>query len=138
MRKPEQRLWDRMNKAIGKFVFIERVENIVSLGTPDLHVQYNKTHTWVELKQVAKIPARAHTPLLGPAKGLNPNQRNWHLEFSRFGGRSVIVIGVGAREILTIPGTFGDDVNTMSYAALRGLSISNDFDHLMLNLMGIK
>lgn len=93
-RKPEQRLWDRMRAALDpKMVHLERVENLVGSGMPDVLAVSGGVVTWCELKAVDAPPARVTTPLLGASKGLNQEQANWHLTWQAHGGRSCVIIG---------------------------------------------
>lgn len=75
MRKEEQRVWDTMKRNAPADLWMERVENMVGDGMPDLWIGARR-HCWVELK-AAKMPKRATTPLLG-ADGLRTSQTNWH------------------------------------------------------------
>ncbi len=114
MRKQEQRLWDRMREKAKKLasVRLERVENLVNVGTPDVLALSRGIVTWCELKAIDEFPVRAATQVLG-AKGLSVAQRNWHKDWFASGGNSVVLIGVGPNVILGISGFFGDSVNAM-------------------------
>lgn len=134
MRKPEQRLWDRMRaKAVAPRVRLERIENLVGDGTPDVIAISHGQVTWIELKAVDAFPAKAETRVLG-AKGLNISQRNWHYNWYAEGGRSLIVIGINISQIYAIPGFLADAVNDMSRGDLGKYAIALDwtglFDHL--------
>lgn len=76
MRKDEQRVWDTMKRNAPDGLWMERVENMVADGMPDLWVGSMLRHCWVELK-AAKMPKRVTTPLLG-SDGLRTSQMNWH------------------------------------------------------------
>ena len=132
MRKQEQRLWDRMRAAKGasanRFV-MERMENLVGVGTPDVLVLKNGQVTWVELKSVDAFPVKEATRVLG-AKGLSVSQRNWHYEWYAHEGRSLILVGVGKGHIYAIPGFLADAVNDMSRLDLEKYSIANGWTAL--------
>ena len=134
MRKPEQRLWDRMRaaKVAAPSVRLERIENLVGAGTPDVIALRSGQVTWVELKSVDNFPTKATTRVLG-AKGLSVAQRNWHYEWYAQQGRSVILVGVAHAQIYTIPGFLADAVNEMSRTELGKNSIADSwttlFDH---------
>lgn len=100
-----------------KRVRLERIENLVGVGIPDALALAAGRVTFCELKAIAAPKARATTPLLGAAKGLNPEQRNWHLEWARHGGRSLVVVGVGPKTLYVIEGKLADHIN--SYTALQ-------------------
>ena len=124
MRLPEQRLWDSMSSNVTIGVWLQRVENGLGAGMPDVHsiVRFTSAVAWIELKATEVWPKRETTPALGEKKGLNVDQRNWHLTWLQHGGTSWILIGVGRyskRELFLVPGRRADDVNGMSRVALR-------------------
>lgn len=127
MRKQEQRLWDRMRNNRPHDVRLERMENGVGEGTPDVCVLAGGIVSWVELKARETPPARPDTPLLSAAHGANPAQRNWHMDWMRHGGRSFFLIGVGkgatAKQWL-LPGAMYDAVNDMSLDAVRAAAVA--------------
>lgn len=130
MRKTEQKLWDRLRaKAVAPRVHLERIENLVGVGTPDVIALSNGQATWVELKAVEAFPAKAATRVLG-AKGLSVSQRNWHYVWHANGGNSIILIGVGPTTIYAIPGFLADAVNDMSRNDLEKRSVIKDWDGL--------
>jgi hypothetical protein len=110
MRKLEQRLWDRMRKHLLGVMYVERVENVVSPGRPDVDVMIHGVTLPIELKAVANYPVRPSTPVLGRAHGLNVNQLNWWLRWQRLGGVGAILIGVRL-DIYLVPGKHADEVN---------------------------
>jgi len=135
MRKVEQRLWDRMREALGNKLRLERVENIVSVGTADVLSLANGRVTPVELKAVEAYPARASTRVLGD-KGLSREQRNWHLSWRHHGGESLILIGVGSRDLFVVPGLHADDVNDMNAQELAQHSVAQTWQQLFIALGG--
>lgn len=127
MRLPEQRLWDRMRKALGGKLRLERVENLVSVGDPD--VTSTAPGNWVtrvELKW-APLPKRRSTAVLG-RDGLSLAQRNWHLEHKRF-GISYVLVGVESA-IFTIDGALHDEINSFTIDELREHSMANNWEEL--------
>ena len=139
-RKPEQKLWDRMRKATDKAkIRLERIENAVSDGIPDvLAIARGGVVTFVELKQIEAFPMRATTRLLPSGKGLRLSQRNWHLEWNRHEGRSLIVVGVGLQTIYCVPGVFADEINSMTEARMRTFSVANGWQEVERYLRGYK
>lgn len=107
MRKPEQKLADRVRKAIGHLVLIERIENSAGFGTPDACVLHpvSARVTWVEHK-VATLPKRAGTRLQYDHP-LTDEQKNWHLRWTSRRGHSLILIGCGTR-LYAVPGDLAD------------------------------
>lgn len=108
-RKKEQKLWDRLRKAAAGRIHTERIENVVGVGRPDVDTLCAGSFVPIELKQVTGWPVRAGTRVLGD-EGLSVAQRNWHLTWRRWGGESLIVVGVGL-EVFGFPGTAADCVN---------------------------
>lgn len=129
MRKPEQRLWDRMRGALGNRLRLERIENIVNVGTPDVLSLASGTVVPVELKAVECYPAREATRVLGD-KGLSRDQRNWHHSWRAHGGFSVILVGVGSYDLYAIPGWLADEVNDMSARQLSDAAMARTWDSL--------
>ena len=72
-----------MRRAIGKDVRLERIENVVGVGTPDVLACCHIT-AFVELKAVDAPPVRETTRVLGD-KGLSRDQRNWHVDWHQWG-----------------------------------------------------
>lgn len=116
-RLPEQKVWDAMRNAIGHSVRLERIENRVGTGRPDVDALYAGRFTPIELKAVpAGWPVRESTPVLPAGKGMRVAQLNWHLDWRRWGGRSLIVVGVNkgrAREVFVFDGAIADDLNAL-------------------------
>lgn len=88
---------------------MERIENLVGVGRPDVDTLVNGSFLPMELKAVKGWPVRETTKVLGRA-GLRLEQRNWHLDWSRWGGKSLIVVGIG-REVFAFVGGHADAVN---------------------------
>lgn len=129
MRKKEQRLWDRMRRALTGKVRLERIENVVSVGTPDLLCLANGKTSMVELKAVEDWPARATTRVLG-SQGLSVDQKNWHHDWTRNGGTSFIIIGVGKIEVFAMEGRWADFVNDFAQEQLRQNSSAIGWDDI--------
>lgn len=117
-RLPEQKVWDAMRNSIGHAVRLERIENRVGSGRPDVDTLYAGRCVPVELKAVpAGWPARDSTPVLPKGKGVRLAQRNWHLDWRRWGGRSLIVVGVFEgyeRQVFVFEGRIADNINEMT------------------------
>lgn len=135
MRRTEQKLWDRMRAAIDpQRVHLERIENLVGVGIPDVLALACGIVTFCELKAIAAPKARATTPLLGAAKGLSPEQRNWHMEWARHGGRSLVVVGVGPKTLYVIDGKLADFVNGYTVLQMNHLSLATNWSQLQRRL----
>ncbi len=109
MRKQEQKLWDRMRHALKDHIYLERIENVVNPGRPDVDALWDGIVLPVELKALEAFPLRDATQVLG-GRGLNQNQLNWWLNWKRWGGSGFIVIGI-AGELFAVPARWSDDVN---------------------------
>jgi hypothetical protein len=123
MRLKEQRLWDRMRSNLlrhsGGGLQLQRIENMVGNGIPDVLACRASKVTFMELKVASGIPVRATTSLLGDAEGLNAEQRNWHLDWAKHGGRSWVVIGVAGTDLhWAIEGRHADKINGATLADL--------------------
>lgn len=130
MRKPEQRLWDRMRTALGPHVRLERVENVVTVGMPDVVSCVEGSVVWVELKAVEALPHRPNTPVLG-SKGLSQEQKNWHLDWARWGGRSYVLVGVFPKLLFFVSGTHADQINAMSHTQLLQHSLATSWQEIL-------
>lgn len=93
-RKPEQALWDRLRRARPPWLYLERIENMVGEGRPDVDALWRGLFTPIELKARLTLPARAGTWVFGD-NGLSVEQRNWHLTWNNHGGRSLIIAQAG-------------------------------------------
>jgi hypothetical protein len=103
MRKREQKLWDSMRRQYKRWhawnldcpIWFDRLENLVGEGIPDLRAHaMHLPECWVELKAIEAFPFRGSTPVLG-REGLRPAQENWLHLHHQYGGRSLVLIGVG-------------------------------------------
>ncbi len=135
MRKPEQRLWDKLRKAAAGRVRMERLENLVGVGRPDVDSLVGGSVMPIELKQVASWPARAATKVLGD-KGLRQAQKNWHLDWRRWGGQSMIVVGVGD-EVFGFSGTVADEINDYTTQQFKAAAMVVGLKPIVELLIGI-
>lgn len=110
----EKDLWKKIQRGFGQVIDgvggrMDRVENGVCDGMPDVSLCAGGVDTWVELKYVAKWPSRANTRVLGD-RGLRTEQINWHLRHARAGGSSWVLVGVG-KEMYLARGSEAMEVN---------------------------
>ena len=89
---------------------VDRVENGLVDGMPDVNCCLKGVEVWLELKYVESWPARATTQVLG-RKGLRPEQINWHIKQGMAGGRSFILVGIGKETWIT-DNEYARDVNS--------------------------
>lgn len=93
----EAKMWESIRPKL-KEVDPVRVENVVGIGTPD--VNYN--NGWIELKYLAKWPAREQTPVT--IDHFTPQQRTWLLRRHRKGGNAFLLLKVGKTDWLLFDG----------------------------------
>ena len=126
MRKAEQKLWDTMKRNTPKTRWVQRVENLVGEGMPDLFIA---PCYWIELKAPKPVKRNA-TALLGPSK-LRPAQIGWHLRAYTHAIDSYILIRVdGGKEIFLLPGRMAAHVNEMTMTEIRSQSAASSWVEL--------
>jgi hypothetical protein len=117
----------RTNKPRG-FV-LERVENVVGVGMPDVYVQAPAVSTWVELK-APNPPKRESTRVLGD-EGLRQDQKNWHVRASRLALPTWILIRerrVGRMWML--PGVLADLMNDYTAMELSRVAAAQTWEEI--------
>lgn len=125
MRLKEQKLWDGWRTKRPKDFWLERIENMVSEGIPDVRVAWRPGgHTFVELKAPI-APKREATPLM-KNDGLRISQINWHIKTHSLGGRSWVLIRDDRGRVLFVPGRLAAEMNQMSYGDLLAESYAHD------------
>lgn len=96
---------------------LERIENVLLPGMPDVNGCFIGHEFWIETKQ-PKEPARPGTPLFGSNHDLSQDQANWFLRQKNAGGNGIIYIQTDRMTRLFIGGEFADLINV---STLRGL-----------------
>lgn len=134
-RRPEQRLWDRLRKVAANRLYTERIENLVGVGRPDVDTLVAGNFMPIELKQIAAWPARPSTKVLGN-KGLSQVQKNWHLNWRRWGGSSLIVVGVDD-EAFAFSGATADHVNEYNTAQFRAAAMCIGLENIVDMLVAL-
>lgn len=95
---------------------IDRIENFLVIGMPDVNCCIEGAEAWVEFKSSVE-PKRATTPLFGSNHKLSQEQKNWALRQRNAGGRCFILIATDKRWML-IDGIHADGLNEMTVAEL--------------------
>lgn len=95
---------------------IDRVENCVVAGMPDINYCTNCVECWIELKS-PKEPKRATTKLFGSNHLLSQDQKNWIKRQSSAGGSAWVLIATDKRWIL-MHGKWADTINIMTVEEL--------------------
>jgi len=127
LRKKEQRLYDALLKAKPSWARLERIENVVGEGTPDVHVMVPGKSAWLELKAPTP-PKRASTRLLGD-EGLRQSQKNWLLEATVMGLPAYVLIRDSVRkEVFLLRAELHDLMNDMTVAELRRHSLADSLE----------
>lgn len=95
---------------------VDRIENGVAVGMPDLSCCFTGHEFWLEIKSPTE-PARPTTPLFGSNHKVSQQQANWMLRQRRAGGACFFLISTDVRWLL-IGGWLADDINQMTVNAL--------------------
>lgn len=120
----EQKLWDAMKRNLPKSFWMQRIENVVGEGIPDVYVAAPRgKYAWVELKAPI-APKKATTRLLG-TEGLRKSQINWHIKAARKGTRSFILIRDDVNNMFLIPSYLADKINEMTAGELQAVSVAD-------------
>lgn len=106
--------------------FVQRIETSTGEGVPDVWVAWEGGYAWLENKAVADFPLQDRTRVFG-AKGLNPDQKNWHLEAVRRGVRAFIWASVNSgtqRQTFLIPSYDAELFNSMNRKHLSAYRVN--------------
>lgn len=95
---------------------VDRIENGVSVGMPDVNVCIEGRESWLELKSPTE-PVRPTTPLFGSNHRVSQEQANWMLRQRRAGGRCYFLIVTDRRWVL-VDGVHADRLNKMTVEEL--------------------
>ena len=100
----EKEFWHWLQPKLAEQFFIQRIENMVGAGVPDVHLCHRRTgkEVWLELKYAADWPVHDATPVFSK-RGLRPEQISWISARSRAGMRILIVARV-RRELFLVLG----------------------------------
>ncbi len=85
----ESQFWAHIrdtNKSLG--AYLERVENSVSLGMPDVHGVWELTSFWLELKVGEDLGDRIR------ARKVRPEQVTWQMNYAALGGKVATLVRV--------------------------------------------
>lgn len=130
MRLKEQKVWDSMKRNAPKTgVVMERIENVVGDGIPDVLVGVRPERwTFVELK-AAICPKRSSTPLMGK-DGLRPSQVNWHIKAASLQLPSWVLIRDDQMNLYLIPGKLAADMNDYTMSECRQHSAASNWKEI--------
>lgn len=118
--KPETRLWNRMRPHIVQSCFVQRIENLVGEGVPDviLHLRDNGSCAFLELKCRLLLPVKSSTPIFKGQHGLRPDQVAWIYERARVGA-NVWILGQGGDRIWLVHGCSARSLDGWTIADLN-------------------
>ena len=109
---------------------IDRIENALSSGLPDVSACIAGKDVWLELKYVDKWPARATTKVLN-RYGLRPEQINWHIRQTVADGNAFILVGI-ERESYVVDSAYVREINDWTRKDWETKAIT--FDQLLKSL----
>jgi hypothetical protein len=126
----EKTLWSwlvgaHLENDFGRDLHIERIENLVGVGNPDVTGCYRGGAFDLELK-TAHRPARSTTaviPIVAKDPYIRPAQKNWHMERWRAGGQCYFLVQVGRLSRYLLPGDLARDIEGKPEAWLYDRSV---------------
>lgn len=102
---------------------LDRVENIVVDGMPDVNGCFSGREFWIETKCPTE-PKRDGTPLFGSNHDLSLGQRNWALRQMNAGGNVFFYIVTDKWRFL-VHGRYADRLNSMTVREIGLISFGN-------------
>ena len=116
----ERKLWERVRSRLAPFFYIQRIENMVGEGVPDVLLVCRKTGAMVlvELKSVDKLPVRAKSKVFGSG-GLNPQQVAWIYGRASVGCRIWVLAGADRGLMWLVPGGYAREFNDWGIDSLN-------------------
>lgn len=91
---------------------LDRIENLVVEGMPDVEFCASGTEGWIEIKAPTE-PKRSTTPLFGSNHKVSQEQKNWILRQLKAYGVIYIFIATDKRKML-IEGRWAEQINEMT------------------------
>lgn len=100
---------------------LDRVENVVVNGMPDINFCTAGVECWIEQKS-PKEPVRATTKLFGSNHKVSQDQMNWFMRQMKAEGNAYFLI-VTDRRWMLIGGEHADKINNMTVQELLEISL---------------
>ena len=100
---------------------LDRVENVVVIGMPDINFCSENVECWIEQKS-PKEPVRGTTRLFGSNHKVSQDQMNWFKRQLDAGGNAYFLIVTDKRWML-IGGELADEINNMTVDELLKASL---------------
>lgn len=120
----ESRFWDRLSGRLKPDFFIQRIENLVGEGVPDVFLvrRENGRMCWIELKSRASFPSRESTRVFGD-DGLRPSQIAW-IHGRAVAGAPIYVLAECAKVEFLIEGVYAREFNGWTRSELEKYSLA--------------
>jgi hypothetical protein len=109
--------------AVNKKIRIDRIENSMVEGMPDVNVCIDGVESWIEIKS-PKEPKRSTTPLFGSNHKLSIQQQGWLKRQYVAGGNAYVFIRTEKIAML-VKGFEAPNVNILTKAGLASISVWN-------------
>ncbi len=102
---------------------LDRVENVVGTGMPDVNGCFEGYEFWIETKQPDE-PKREGTALFASNHPVSQDQKNWMLKQINAGGNAFFYIVTDNWRLL-VHGMHADKLNEMTVGQIGRISIGN-------------
>jgi hypothetical protein len=123
----ERKLWERVRSRLVPFFYVQRIENMVGEGVPDVLLVCRKTGAivLVELKSVDRLPVRVKSKVFGSG-GLNPQQVAWIYGRASSGCRIWVLAGGDRGLMWLVPGAYAREFNDWGVNDLTPYAVTYD------------
>ena len=120
MKGGEARLWTRMRAGIVDLCWVQRIENMVGAGCPDviLHQKADGQCAFVELKCRPLAPVRGSTPVFNGSYGLRAEQVAF-ISSRAYSGAAIFILGQCGEDVWLVHGRFSRELATYSREMLN-------------------
>ena len=119
----ESKFWDRLQPRLKPDFFVQRIENLVGEGVPDVFLtrRENGRMCWLELKSREKFPVRATTKVFGD-DGLRPSQIAW-IHGRAVAGAPIYILAVCDKVEFLIEGVHAREFNAWTRQELETFAL---------------
>jgi hypothetical protein len=137
----ESAMWRTLRTGLLKAepkIFLQRHEDKLINGLPDVHYCYKGRNGWIELKYLKEFPKKKNTPI--SIKHLTEFQLNWINNYLTYGGHVWILLRI-EKEILLIKGVYAQRLKNIlredlyTICANKWLSHKMDYKELVKTLL---
>ena len=101
---------------------LERIENIVGVGTPDVNYCIDGREGWIEMKSPIEKSNPNSKLFTGRNHKLLQTQKNWFLQQKNAGGKGFILIATDKRWLLINGNRWADFINEYNIKELEAVS----------------